>query len=320
LLYRAHGLTIASSRPISELVEAGAQDIPDLIIRFEDWPADLGEPSPWFESPYRAAVGKPDLVATRRGAGRWLEFTYADGAAFLIDVAATEIRVSQPSTLTASGLAEYLLGPILGIVLRLRGVVCLHASAVAVGARALAFVGPAGSGKSTMAATFARGGVPVLSDDTITLSAAGPSWCVAPAYPRVRLWPDAVAALGAGGDLRLVAPGAVDSGSRHQLDLASSGLFACESVPLGVIYVMEFDDGLARPRIGAISPAAALPVLSANTFANRVLDRERRAREFATLAEVLARVPVRRLARACNLADLAQVRDTILDDIAASVP
>lgn len=237
-----------------------------------------------------------------------------------MDADALRIWVRQPSTLTASGVAEYLLGPILGIVLRLRGVVCLHASAVAVGARALAFVGPAGSGKSTMAATFARAGVPVLSDDTIALSARGSSWFVAPAYPRVRLWPDAVAALGAGTDPRLVAPDVDDAGTRHQLDLAAGGMFAREPVPLAVIYLMAFDDDLARPRIDAIKPAEMLPVLSANTFANRVLDRRRRAQEFGTLADVLATVPVRRLSRAPSLADLALVRDTILDDIAASVP
>ena len=158
-----------------------------------------------------------------------------------------------------------------------------------------------------------------MSDDTIALCARDASWFVAPAYPRIRLWPDAVSALGFGADDCVVAPDANEDGTRHQFDLASSGMFAREAVPLAAIYVIEFEEGLARPRIGAVKPAEMLPVLSANTFANRVLDRERRAQEFETLADVLATVPVRRLARAPDLAALAQVRDAILDDIAMGV-
>ena len=313
--YRAHGLTIASDRPLPELVAAGAHEAPDLTIRFDSLPVDPGESSPWFESPYRTPTGTPELVATRLAEGRWLGFTYADGTRFLVDDGLTEIRVSGAPTLTAAGVAEYLLGPILGIVLRLRGVVCLHASAVAIGGRAVAFVGAAGAGKSTMAATFARAGVPALSDDTIALTRRGSSWLVAPAYPRVRLWPESVSALGLDDGVAL-APENGDVGTRHQFDLGSAGVFAHDAVPLAAIYLIEFEEGLAQPRMDAVSATDALPVLSANTFAYRVLDRERRAQEFGTLADVLATVPVRRLSRARDLSQLDEVRAAILRDMA----
>jgi hypothetical protein len=312
--YRAHGLTIASNRPISELVEAEAWVTPDISLQFGQLPDGLGEPSPWFESSYRTAAGQPELVATRRGGGRWLQFAYPDGATFLIDARATSVWVNWPASLTIAGTTEYLLGPILGIALRLRGVVCLHASAVTIGERAYAFAGPAGAGKSTMAATFAGAGFPVLSDDTIALTARDASWFVAPAYPRVRLWPDALSALEI--DASCVEPPGEAGGDRHHFDLAAGGVFARGLVPLAGIYLIEFDDGLPRPRIDIVSPAEGLPVLAANTFASRVLDRDGRRREFETLADVLATVPVRRLARAPNLAELADVRALILDDVA----
>jgi hypothetical protein len=312
--YRAHGLTIASDRPLPELVEAGPQETPDLTVRFDSPPPDPGESSTWFESPYRTPAGTPELVARRLGQGRWLEFAYADGTRFLVDGGLTEIRVSGAPTLTAAGVAEYLLGPILGIVLRLRGVVCLHASAITIGGHAYAFVGAAGAGKSTMAAAFGRAGVPVLSDDTITLTPRASSWLVAPAYPRVRLWPESVSALGLAGGMALP-PEDGDAGTRHQFDLASAGVFARDAVPLAGIYLIEFEDGLAQPRIDDVAAADALPVLSANTFAHRVLDRARRAQEFDTLAGMLASVPVRRLARARDLSQLGQVRAAILADI-----
>jgi dephospho-CoA kinase len=60
----------------------------------------------------------------------------------------------------------------------LRGVVCLHASAVAIGDEAIALLGPAGSGKSTTAAAFAERGYSVLAEDVVTLDDRGDHfWC-----------------------------------------------------------------------------------------------------------------------------------------------
>ena len=42
----------------------------------------------------------------------------------------------------------------MGFVMLLRGIVCLHASAIAIDDEAIALLGPAGSGKSTTAAAF----------------------------------------------------------------------------------------------------------------------------------------------------------------------
>jgi hypothetical protein len=77
-------------------------------------------------------------------------------------------------------------------VLRLRGVICLHASAVNINDRSVIFVGSEGAGKSTMAAAFARQGFFVLSDDIVALSEYGREFRALPACPRVNLWPDSV--------------------------------------------------------------------------------------------------------------------------------
>jgi hypothetical protein len=59
--------------------------------------------------------------------------------------------------------------------------------------------------------------------------------------------------------------------------------------------------------------------VSAHTFAQRVLDRDRRAHEFDVLARLLSCVPVRRLVRPPDLSLLAHVRDTILEDVAVGI-
>ncbi len=311
--YRAHGLTIASDRPLPGLARAPATSTPDLTLQFCAPPVKAADRSPWFERRYQTGDGPPDLVATRLDGGRWLEFAYANGPTFVMDARASRVWASAASSPDPDGVEDYLLGPILGIALRLRGALCLHASAVDVGGRALAFAGPAGAGKSTMAASFARAGFPVLADDTITLIARASSWVVAPACPRIRLWPEALRALGMDTDPAV----ARETGSddvRYRLDLLANGLFAVDPVPLAAIYVIEFDDGANQPSVDPISPAAALPLLAANTYAHRVLDRGHRAQEFQALADLLAAVPVRRLVRPPNLRELARVCDLILDD------
>ena len=97
--------------------------------------------------------------------------------------------------LTIEDMATYLLGPVLGLLLRLRGVTCLHASAVAFGETAVAFVGSEGAGKSTTAAALARRGHAILSDDIVALAEHNGSFFVHPAYPYLCLWPESVESL-----------------------------------------------------------------------------------------------------------------------------
>jgi len=66
-------------------------------------------------------------------------------------------------------LVLYLLGTLFAIVLHQRGRVVLHASAVAVGDKAMLFCGQSGAGKSTMAAMLGKRGYALLNDDVCNL-------------------------------------------------------------------------------------------------------------------------------------------------------
>ena len=124
--------------------------------------------------------------------GKYFGFFYNDGARFAVEREGREVWADWPENYTLSDACTYLLGPVMGFILRLKGTVCLHASAVAIDDRAIALLGLPGSGKSTMAAAFARFGFPVLADDVVALSDKGDHFLVQPAYPRVNLWPQSV--------------------------------------------------------------------------------------------------------------------------------
>jgi hypothetical protein len=140
-------------------------------------------------------TGRPAYHLRRVAAGDYFHLRYSDQTEFVVDRHGARIWASWPESLPLEDTATYLLRPVFGFVLGLRGVSCLHASVVVVGGRAVALLGPAEAGKSTTAAVFALQGYPVLSDDVAALLDWQGRVLVQPAYPQLRLWPSSVAAL-----------------------------------------------------------------------------------------------------------------------------
>ena len=153
--YSVFGLLLRSNLSIPELipVETSASG-PAVIIHMDaspctadEIPSELGTLT--YTSAYTDEAGEPALRIWKMAGGEFLRLAYYDGTQFWINRTGTELWAQWPSNLTIEDAATYLLGPVLGLLLRLRGVTCLHASAVAVADRALAFVGSEGAGKST---------------------------------------------------------------------------------------------------------------------------------------------------------------------------
>lgn len=294
----AFGLTLASDAAIPGLIpDAGG--VPDVRVHTRGLPAwvDVGDrtaPEVW------SAGGDPDheadAVAVRSvGNGDYLLLTYGDGMRFLVSRAGSDVWVSGPPGSTPETAGTYLLGPVFGLLLRLRGVTCLHASVVVTGAGAVAVVGPSGAGKSTVAAACALRGHRVLSDDIAVLVPEDAGWAVEPAVPTVRLWDDSVELLfGAPGALPLMAPG----WDKRQLDLTAlpDRFTSSGRVALVAVYVLD-DTGAASTGAGAqpMSPRDALLALIPNTYANVLLDRDMRAAEFRALSQFVSVVPVWRV-------------------------
>ena len=121
-----------------------------------------------------------------------LHLAYSDGTQFWLDRKGAAIWAAWSERSSLENAISYLLGPVLGLLLRLRGIVCLHASAVAFDDHCVAFVGSAGAGKSTTAAAFAKLGCGIVSDDIVGLVERDGIFYVLPAYPHLCLWPESV--------------------------------------------------------------------------------------------------------------------------------
>jgi hypothetical protein len=276
--------------------------------------------APWVPYRHRPAAdpAAPPIVRVGRGADGHFRVMYCDGAEFAIDATASEIFGISRSALTLDDLLVYLQGPILGFVLRLRGVTCLHASAASFEGRAFGIMGAGGLGKSTSAAILARMGLPVLTDDVLALVDHGRAFEVQPGLPRVLLWSDSVRALF--GDPEAL-PRIVGTWDKRYLDLTLPGYrFAQQATPLAALYVLgERLAPDAPTQIAALRGAEVVPHLLANTYANDFLDAGQRARELEVLCRLGSHVPVRlvrapedrdKAAGVCE-AILADFRDTL---------
>jgi len=315
--YLAYGLTLSSNVPITGLVSANSTTKPaNLRINFGTLPAVSCSDNQIrlrYASAYVGECGEPGLRIWDVDEGSFLRITYIDGTDFWLDRELATLWALWPENCSLADTLTYLLGPILGLVLRLRGIVCLHASAVSIDDRSAVFVGAEGSGKSTTAAAFAREGFAVLSDDIVALAEHGDEFQVLPAYPRVNLWPDSVKLLYGSPD---ALPPVSVGWDKRCLPLGEAGgpRFEERHLHLGTIYIFGDVSEHTNESIEAISQKSALMMLVGNTYAANFLDAKQRAEEFAVLSRLVAAVPVRKINPRRNVTGVNELCKLIRQD------
>lgn len=289
----AYGLSLLSNRPVPGLLpHSDPSAAPDLQVIF-------GERPDWAA---RAATRHRAYGGDRH------QLSYDDGTEFFIDASGARIWATWPAALTLEDTATYLLGPVLGFYLRLRGLVCLHASAVMLDGRCVAFLGPAGSGKSTLAAAFAAQGHAIVTEDVACLDESAGAFAVRPGYPRIRLWEDSARLLGAG-TLPLLTPNwdkrflALDEGAHR---------FHAHSAPLARLYLLQPRTSVPQAaRFDERSGQEVLSRLVANAYGPRLVQGALRAHEFAVLGRLAQAVPVQALTLDADGTRLAEACDRI---------
>jgi hypothetical protein len=288
--YRAYGISIASELQLPPLPPTDKR--PDASIRL----GQVDAPRP----PTRRTM------TTFRG-GR------DEGVLVMPDVACVHVRGGREIVVERlHGSAEdavraMLLGPVLAILMSQRGLITLHASAIAFDGQAVAFMGDAGWGKSTLAAWFHRRGRPLIADDIVAITFEQGRPRALPAVPQLRLTPEALGVLG-DDPARLPQ---VWHGTRKRLQPVREGFVTVAPV-LSRVYVLAPD---AREKIVPISASEAAIEFVRHSFAVRSLHQsapDRYLREAARLAES---VRVLRLSRPLELQGLEEVAGVVEQDL-----
>src|SRR5258708_20599287 len=163
-----YGLGLSINVPLAGLRGLAPVEKVDVRIEVGELPSELDTsesvPLRSHSSNEADEHGTPVRRVARSRDGAFFRIDYCDGTRVIVNAAGQRVW-ARGATPDLEDTATYLLGPVLGMVLRLRGVNCLHASAVPIADRACAFVGPSGSGNSSIAAAFARRGHAVLCYD-----------------------------------------------------------------------------------------------------------------------------------------------------------
>ena len=190
-LHHAAGLFIAADAPIPGLPIAPASSPPDLYIH-------LGSRAPWHHLPvegfYRADYLSEDqqpMVTVGRTSGGF-RFQYADGTLVWIDAKGTRVWCRSAAGATLEDTAVYLTGPILGFVLRQRGHVALHASAVKIRRRRTGHRRPARSREVDDCRRPRDPRVSLDQRDVLHVRKTASVWMAEPYASGLRLWPEAV--------------------------------------------------------------------------------------------------------------------------------
>ncbi len=293
LRYSLHGLVVESSHPLAGVPAMETERAADVVVRFGARP---DEASAWSESLVRVVHASdrlsgaaPVLIADRPHTDETLRLRYAEGIRFHVSPRGDAVWCDWVAPLTEADAVTYLLGPVIGVVLRRRGVLAIHASAVVIAGGAWALLGPGGSGKSTLAAAFAYAGLPVLTDDILALRREGEKWMALPAHRGIRLWEDSARLVAEeGGAFPEISP----TWPKRDLDLARHELpIAHLPVPLRGVLVLEDYGALGvPPAVEALKPTALLVELVANVYVNYLAFPAELAGELGELRELASRV------------------------------
>src|SRR5262245_46507948 len=220
----------------------------------------------------------------------------------------TEIVVDTVSAVDEGDLHLCILGPALAVLLRQRGLLVLHASAVQVAHGAIAFLASSGGGKSNLAASFYTL-VHSLRTDDVTADKMGPDWPeISPCFPQLKLWPKAAAALGYCPDTLLRIYPQLD---KHILQTTRG--FPAAPLPLKCIYVMH--EGINQ-EIEPLDSQPAFLQLIRHSYGNEALHALGTSAHFLQCAQLVNHVPVRRLKMNGFHAALPRVTQMIEEDLA----
>lgn len=277
--YHAYGLRIASQLRLPELMRCPGQQAADVQIRL---------------------IAR-DALPTAPGDG-WRYRSAADALLSVAEVGCFQVRDGREVLVAADPQTPpevvrlFLLGAVLGVLLHQRGLFVLHASAVAIDGGVLLFVGDSGAGKSTIAATLQTRGHPIVADDVVGLVTDQPGApLVPPAFPQIKLWPDAVAALGHDMQrLALVHPELTKRAYRPASTLA------LEPLPLRAIYVLASAD---QQTIAALSPRDGFAALLRCSYAVGMLGQVAASpNHFQQCVHLAATAPIFEISRTSELA------------------
>ena len=316
--YKVYGLRVSSQRPVS-LLNRTDDTVTDLQVHW----ADAASLNTQHQHLLWEQVQTADLLQRRHikffvsttPTGTYYKTLYntPDGDFyFILSPAKKELWIVYDQKVPPSNLESFFVGPVMGSVLRLRDIVCLHASVVEINGKAIAFLGVKRSGKSTTAAAFARLGYRVLADDLAVITEFNGNFYVEPGYSKLRLRTKTAEEIHKEDLLSL--PMVYSYGESFYSTLSKQ--FCDTRLPLAAIYSFTpTETNHKEPFITPVSLPGRLPILGRNTFGNYVLTPATRKKEFDILCRMAMNIPVNKLHLVYAIENLDRQCEVVLENL-----
>ena len=197
------------------------------------------------------------------------------------------------------------------------GTFVVHAGAVRIDKAALMLMGNSGRGKSTLVASFDRAGFALLGDDAMIVSSLDATPRVRPVYPSLRLFPDSIEAL---------MPGAVTAGpmahysTKNRVDVKVAPTPDNMLLPIRALFSIArpAEDGLVAVR--RLTLAETCMSLVESSFSLDPSDIARARDRMEQASALASRVPAFEISYPRDYSRLPEVRQAILDQVAALEP
>jgi len=292
-------MVISSPLELPELLPTN-DSVADLTIRFAqiDWTPE--DSQTLAESAVQVEVGAIYFFWPAAG-----KFLAREG---------NEIVIDPLPGIEQSILRLFLLGAVLAAILHQRGLLVLHASALAVEDNALVFMGEKGQGKSTLAASLHRqigNETKILADDIVAVDLKGSGeGFVLPGFPQMKLSQEVISLL------RIEEDNTVPLHPIVQKTAYRPRRFSTKSITLRNIYVLNYGD---RTSLEPLTRQEAFLELVRHSFLGRhVAATGQAAKHFAQCTEIANSVPVERLTRPRSLALLPSLASFISENFKVS--
>jgi hypothetical protein len=319
--YRLFGLGLSVNRQLPGLATSPSAGPIDIEVNLA-----AGDGMDSMPVPVAAWVPVPPgewVSESITESGRFIRLRFAamgSESEFIFGPAGKRLWVSWNALASIEDVSAMLLGPILGCLLRFQGRTFLHSSVVSWAGSGLAFLGPKGAGKSTMALALIQRGAELVTDDIGLLLETEAGFAVPFGPPAVRMRPGPADALCGSFDLlRPLWTELPHRPLRRSLDVPQLPERQDTPVPLRNIYVLaDREPNTRRSTIVPMPPAAALSMLMAQRSGTVLLDRAAHARDFSLLSRLAATVPVKQIFRREGLDGLDEFVDVVLADAAVN--
>lgn len=218
------------------------------------------------------------------------------------------ITVQLDDAARAGALDLFLAGSVYSAVAAINGFLPLHASAVMLDGKAIAFTGAPGAGKSTAAAALQARGLPIVADDTLVLDLSGAQAMCLPGHKRLKLWPDALALTGmAARDL--VSP------EYRKFYATDAGSEVASPVPLAAIVALEVGPALTLAPVRGAERLAILDDDHYTAYLHHAAHGHDAAHRMRSLATLAGSVAMFRHARPMTAETFAASVDFLLNEL-----